>query len=146
MENLVPMTISMISDAENEQSEWSAHKVNHIPALLDYKLLGQCVSLHFTVSFLPIWQVAPSEFSLHFSDYITEKGVLLICFWSCLLEAAEIKCCGGSAENGEVSVQWNFFMLSVCGAEGKRFMQKYTIHESHSEAETENRISFLLEK
>lgn len=42
-----------------------------------------------------------------------------------------MKCCSGSAENEEVSVQWNFVILSVCGAEGKRFMKKYTIHESH---------------
>lgn len=33
------MTISVISEAENEQSDWSAHKVNHTPAPLDYKLL-----------------------------------------------------------------------------------------------------------
>lgn len=40
MENLVPMTISMISEAENEQSDWSKRGVNHPAAApLDYKLL-----------------------------------------------------------------------------------------------------------
>lgn len=31
MENLVAVTISVISEAENEQSDWSAHGVNHTP-------------------------------------------------------------------------------------------------------------------
>lgn len=35
MENLVPMTISMISEAENEQSDWSPHGVNHTVVSLD---------------------------------------------------------------------------------------------------------------
>ena len=39
MENLVPMTISMICEAENEQSDLSAHGVNHIAASSDYKVL-----------------------------------------------------------------------------------------------------------
>ena len=39
MENLVPMTISMICEAENEQSDWSTRGVNHISASSDYKVL-----------------------------------------------------------------------------------------------------------
>lgn len=38
MENLVPMTISMVSEAENEQSDWSAHRVNHTAAPLHYNV------------------------------------------------------------------------------------------------------------
>lgn len=39
MENLVPMTISMVSEAENEQSDWSAHRVNHTAGPLHYNVL-----------------------------------------------------------------------------------------------------------
>lgn len=39
MENLVPMTISMISEAENEQSDRSAHRVNHTVVPLDCEVL-----------------------------------------------------------------------------------------------------------
>lgn len=39
MENLVPMTISMVSEAENEQSDWSAHRVNHTAAPLHCNVL-----------------------------------------------------------------------------------------------------------
>lgn len=88
MENLVPMTISMISEAENEQSDWSAHNVNHTAAPLSYTLLQRvnvslCILLLGSV-FCPagvaVWHVAISAFPLHFSDYIREERVLHICF------------------------------------------------------------------
>lgn len=55
MENLVPMTISMISEAENEQSDWSAHRVNHSPAPLDYSVVlrvNASLFMHIVSSFI----------------------------------------------------------------------------------------------
>lgn len=67
-------------------------------------------------------------------DYITE--VLLICFWSCLLEAARMECrewrgwCG--VFTGGSALSCSIFVYSCTRQEC--YAKLHTCHESHSEA------------